>query len=213
MTELSHSVQVHLPHSSHALLWKSRSQKSFKMCSVFSKREIYQQERTRQISFMVWKYPVVDKKQAIPARTSEHTRKYNRTSHCLWCPETGGFKLSSKTFDSISFTLMDGSTGDSGARRSVDGLHQWSKLAKFFLLHALFVASLRADCGLGQVVQAIQWATVALAVQVQSGKSACCISVCCLTLPPDMRNCVQASLGRRDTRDKKPSNQPNPLLA
>lgn len=93
-------------------LWKSRSQKIFpKMCSVFSKENLPAERR--QISFMVRKHPVVIK-QAIPARTSEHTRKYNRTSHCLWCPETGGFKLSSKTFDSILFTLLDGSTGDLG---------------------------------------------------------------------------------------------------
>ena len=107
-----HTQQAHLPHSSHAPVEVKKPENLSKMCSVFSKENL-PAERIRQISFMVRKYPVVIK-QAIPARTSEHTRKYNRTSHCLWCPETGGFKLSSKTFDSILFTLLDGSTGDLG---------------------------------------------------------------------------------------------------
>ena len=62
-------------------LWKSRSQKIFPRCVLCSQKENLPAERIRQISFMVRKCPVVIK-QAISARTSEHTRKYNRTSHC-----------------------------------------------------------------------------------------------------------------------------------
>ena len=62
-------------------LWKSRSQKIFPRCVLCSQKENLPVERIRQISFMVRKCPVVIK-QAISARTSEHTRKYNRTSHC-----------------------------------------------------------------------------------------------------------------------------------
>ena len=62
-------------------LWKSTSQKIFPRCVLCSQKDNLPAERIRQISFMVRKYPVVIK-QAISARTSEHTRKYNRTSHC-----------------------------------------------------------------------------------------------------------------------------------
>lgn len=128
------SQWAQLPHSSHALV-EIKKQKIFPRWVLCSQKENLPAERVRQISFMVRKHPVVIK-QAISARTSEHTRKYNRTSHCKWCPEIGGFKLSSKTFDSILFTHLMGPLGIWGPKE-VDGLLSWLQ-AYTFLLHALF---------------------------------------------------------------------------
>lgn len=55
-------------------LWKSRSWKIFPRCVLCSQKESLPAKRIRQISFMERKCPVVIK-QAISARTSEHTRK------------------------------------------------------------------------------------------------------------------------------------------